>query len=139
MNFISAARRMARSICCGRVSGNQQRWTARNARCGRSVIDSFGMMYPSVLNVLRFAMASWRRVYDAQRVPASVFAAIFTPFSLTEAAYASGSPAGFNPAEPAFTSGAFFPNHSPKWSLSHFAAAGSGHSTVTDVDASSGT
>ena len=55
-----AARRMARSICTGRTSGNQQRWMPRKARCGASEIVKVGRMRPSVLKVPRFAMASWR-------------------------------------------------------------------------------
>ena len=102
-------------------------------------MESFGTMYPSVLKVPRFAMTSCRNVYDAHRTPASVFAEIFTPSASVVAAYASSPSGRTAPVAAAFTFGAYAPNHSARCDPSHFAAAGSGHSTVTVVVASNGT
>ena len=86
LNFSSAARRIARSIRSGRVSGNQHRCTARSARRGASEMHSVGRRRPSVLSVPRRAMASGRSEYAAQRTPARERAEIRTPEASAETA-----------------------------------------------------
>ena len=104
-------------------------------------------MRPSVRNVPRFAIASWRIVYAAHRTPASDRAAILMPLASAEIEYAS-SPGGTRSCasgsvaperDPPATFGACAPYQSAKWRASHATAPASGHSTVTVAVASNAT